>query len=157
MDVVFDDLINIDAIFNQTPGLSKLFADPLLKERHILSIIDKIFKPYVDSLTFRFLTVLANKNRIGILAKIPDQFKAFYNDHNEISEVRIETALGISDKLRETIIKKLEQKTGKSIVMTCDINRSLIGGFRLYFENRLIDLSVSGRLQKIKTSLLEKF
>ena len=50
----------------------------------------------------------------------------------------------------------IKKRTGKTLLLTTDVDESLIGGFVLEVEDRLLDASVSRQLEIIKNQFVEK-
>ena len=59
-------------------------------------------------------------------------------------------------KLEDRLKDLIEQKTGKTLLLTTEVDESLIGGFVLEVEDRLLDASVSHQLDIIRRQFEEK-
>lgn len=61
-----------------------------------------------------------------------------------------------AEKLEERFRNIIEEKTGKRLMLTTEVDPSLLGGFVFETEDQLLDASVSHQLDLIKKQFLEK-
>ena len=61
-------------------------------------------------------------------------------------------ARALEDKLKALI----ESSTGKTLLLVTEVDQSLIGGFVLEVEDKLLDASVSRQLERIRAQFVER-
>ena len=98
--------------------------------------------------------LIANK-RLSILYDIAHGFNDIYNQENNIARATVVTATPISDKIKNQILKKIQTLSNKSVEIENIIDETIIGGFILRYENREYNASLSQRLNKLKTKLIQ--
>ena len=76
-----------------------------------------------------------------------------YNDKKNILEVTAITASPLSAELRKRLTDKLSKSTGRSIVLTEEVDKSIIGGIVVRYGNTELDSSVRTRLDKLKAQI----
>lgn len=107
----------------------------------------------------KFLELLVKNGRIGDIFLILKSFENEYYKSRGIVRGKL-TLPSPEDSLGEEFERKLrsliEGKTGKRLLLTTEIDKSLIGGFRLEVEDRLLDASVSRQLDIIRKKYEEK-
>lgn len=107
----------------------------------------------------KFLALLVKNGRIGDIVLILKRFENEYYKSRGIARGRL-TLPSADDSLGEEFERRLksliEEKTGKRLLLTTVIDESLIGGFRIEVEDRLLDASVSRQLDLIRGKLEEK-
>ena len=67
--------------------------------------------------------------------------------------VRCESAVPLTDDQRERLAARLESRTGRRVLMEYAVVPDLIGGMRLFYDNRQIDDTVKNRLRQIAERL----
>lgn len=72
-----------------------------------------------------------------------------FNDHENIIKVVAVTAVPMEDKAKDKLSLVLKEKLKKTIELTNEIDKKLIGGVLLKVENKLIDGTVKGQLESI--------
>lgn len=97
----------------------------------------------------RFLVFLKKKNKIYLLPQIIK----IYQEYLKKKEGEIFFAHHLDEKILMKIKEKLENFLEKGTILKVKIKKELLGGFLLKTENYLIDASIKGLLEKIKSSL----
>ncbi|MFA6215453.1 MAG: ATP synthase F1 subunit delta [Patescibacteria group bacterium] len=103
-----------------------------------------------------FIKILADKNLLGYAPKIMADFQKYYNEKQNIIEVKIETARELSESEKKEITKVMNQATKKETELITSINDELIGGIKLFYADNLIDGSLKNQLAELKQQLLAK-
>ena len=70
-----------------------------------------------------------------------------------ILEVTVITSQAMSDGIRQKLKDKLGSVSGKTILLDERVDRALLGGIILRYENTEIDSSVKGKLEKLKKQI----
>ena len=61
----------------------------------------------------------------------------------------------ISEKIKNQVLKKIQTLSNKSVEIENIIDKTIIGGFILRYENREYNASFSQRLNKLKSELIQ--
>ena len=93
----------------------------------------------------------------GYSKKIPycDNQHRIYNQKNNVAKATVVTAIPISDKIKNQVLKKIQTLSNKSIEIENIIDKTIIGGFILRYENREYNASFLQRLNKLKAELIQ--
>ena len=59
----------------------------------------------------------------------------------------------MSEKIKQKLVEKLEKVTGKNVVIDEKIDKSLLGGIVVKYDNTEIDSSVKSKLDKLKRQI----
>ena len=76
-----------------------------------------------------------------------------YNDKLGLLEVTAVTAQPMTEELRKRLTDKLSKTTGRRIVLTEQVDKSIIGGIVVRYGNTELDSSVKTRLDKLKAQI----
>ena len=150
---VYDEFGQIKDVLADNDEYVKLLSSPLVANEDKHEILDKTFGGKVSDMFFDFLCVLSDKGRVSAYDAIFGEFKSMYNKHMNILEVKVTTSEKMSDNIRQKLVDKLSSVTGKSIVLDEGIDKSLLGGIIVKYENTEIDSSVKGKLDKLKRQI----
>ena len=101
-----------------------------------------------------FVRLLAQKNLFSYAPKIINDFNQYYNEAEGIIEVRVTSALDLSEAEKKDIKNQIKVLTDKKIELTTEVNPELIGGIKIAFADNLIDASVKTQLENLKKQLL---
>lgn len=150
---VYDEMGQTDKIFSDNGEFVKLLSSPLVTDDNKHEILNKTFSGKVTDLFFDFLCVLSDKGRTGAFSGIYTEFKDMYNKQMNILEVKVTIAEEMGDEIREKLINKLSSVTGKTVLLDEKIDKSLLGGIIVKYDNTEIDSSVKGKLNKLKKQI----
>ena len=101
-----------------------------------------------------FAAVLAKDGLLSREEEIITAFVEIWNQENGELSASISSAHQLADNSREAITNYLKNRTGaKKIVLTEEIDKSLLGGFVLKYESRILDGSLKSGLENLKTKM----
>lgn len=154
-DDVLKELSSLSVIFSQNPELIKLLSAPTLNLAEKQKVISDVFKGKISDITFNFINVIVEKNRISYIEKIIESYKELYNDYNGILKITAITSMKMSDTLKEKLIKKLESVSSKKITLIEKIDKDILGGIVLNYGNTQIDGSLKSKLDNLRYQIDE--
>ena len=148
---VYDDMKYLQAVCKGSPEFVSLIKSPVISIDKKESIVEEITRGKVSQLTAAFNTLLIKKNREEALPEIVTAFIDQYNTIKGIHKIKLTTAVGVSDEIKNAIISKIKKdSTIENIELETKINEDLIGGFVLEYDNNLVDASIQKDLRQIK-------
>ncbi len=150
LDEVHSELLWLNEIIENNSELVKFLNAPMIEPIDKKNVLKNVFENELSKTSFDFLCVVSDKKRIKYISKIIERFNDLYNDENNILEVTAITTLPLSAALREKLIKKLESVSKKTIVLSEKIDKSIIGGIVLEYNNTQIQGSIKHRLDELR-------
>lgn len=118
-------------------------------------IINNIYENNMHEYLINFLYILIDNNFIHNVLLIIQDFFTYYNNENNIAFVQIFTAYEMNEKDINKILVFLNKKIKKEIVHTITIDKSLIGGFKvIYNEDHVLDFSIKGKINDLKLQII---
>ena len=148
------DMDSIISAHESSEDFKKLINNTLINysdKKEILSIV--ISK--MNEKTNNLIDLLIANKRLSILYDIAHGFNDIYNQENNIARATVVTATPISDKIKNQVLKKIQTLSNKYVEIENIIDETIIGGFILRYENREYNASLSQRLNKLKTKLIQ--
>ena len=118
-------------------------------------LIKNIFEGKIEKYVLNFLYVLIDRERINHYKEIFKEFIHMCNNELNIMEGIIE----VSRPLDKELIRELEKALStndKKIELHEKINKSLISGFKVTIENKVIDNSMKQRIENMSETLKRK-
>ncbi len=157
LDIVLQDA---EAFVKATENrdFALLLKSPLVKSDKKEKILDAIFEGKIDSLTNSFLHIVVRKGRESHLAEIAKEFINQYREIKGISIVNVVSTEPLSEETLSSIRKKLvdSKLTRGNIQFVTSIDKNLIGGFVISFEDKLYDASVAHQLDELRKQFSSK-
>lgn len=100
-----------------------------------------------------FLGLLLEKDRLGNLPQIQENYRRFADELSGIVRTRITTAAELEAGQQEAIKAALEKQTGKKVELTVRLDPSLIGGIQAEIGGKVLDGSLKTQLNRIEDTL----
>lgn len=129
------------------------FSSPIINLERKEEIIKKILRDYPNEKLIAFLCTLLAKRRFRYLAEIVEEFRKKVNEERKVQDARLITAVPVEEAIKSELVRKLEKKYQKRILIKEEVNPQLIGGGILIVGNEMIDFSVRNRLENLKEDL----
>lgn len=144
---IYNDLKFIRHTIEQSKDLKNLTFSPVIPFWRKKKIYEEIFSEKLNPLTMKFITLLSNKRREKLLPDICYQYELQYDELNNILPVEIESAIELSDLIKNKIINKIEKQTNKKIIPDFKINKSMKGGLQVKIKDWVYDASLKNQLE----------
>jgi len=155
LDVVHQELGDFAAAVASVPELRSLLANPELDPQAKASVLDEILGD-ADELVHNFILLVAEKGRATEIEEIYRELDALVAAEQRRLTVELTTAFELSDEETESILKKIEAASGRSVEATRKVDPGLIGGVVLQAGSLRVDASVRGRLNRLRQQLVTR-
>ena len=137
------------------PELKGFFNNPLLTHEEQGRVIRALFEGKFPKLIITFLDFIASKRRLNLLLTMADAFEDMYHEaHNEII-MTVKSAHELDESFKKTLSDRVSQLTGKKVIGEYSIDKSIIGGIRVWAAGKLYEYSFNNELQDYKRKALQ--
>jgi F-type H+-transporting ATPase subunit delta len=147
---VTQDLARLKEIFIKAPQIKQYCQSTHKKLTDELAFINLAFIPYVGKYTQAALQLAVVNGRLASLPLLPLAFDSIMDKNSDIVNVELETAHTFDEPFMQQLKNKLEKRLGKHVRLAERIVPELLGGFRLLWQNKILDLSAAGRLKRLR-------
>ena len=151
LEQVYKDIKDVNGIFESSRDLKLMFKSPIIPSDKKLNVVKQLFEGKIDSVLYQFMVLVIKKGREAYLNEITESFIIQYNLIKNITPVKISSAVKLDKNIIDSMIASLKakEKLGE-IELTQEVDPSMIGGFILQYDDKMIDSSVSRRLTALK-------
>jgi len=118
--------------------------------------LEKLFRGRMNDLLLNLLQVLNNRGRCRLIRLVQRQVALRMEQKRHLQEVVVETAMPLTDDLREAIKADMSERIGKKVILIEEVRPELIGGVVIRFGDQQIDGSVTSRLRGTRSRLFER-
>jgi len=154
MHQITADFQNLDIFFNENPELIEYLSNPVVKQEAKREILAKTLKSQINTETFKFLMVLVDRDRINLLTAVINNYLELVYQTASIKMVEVSTASAFTNLQKNTLIQKLKELTNaREIRLVINVDPSLIGGFLIRTESKIIDFTIKNQLQQLAKHL----
>ena len=154
MHQITADFQNLEIFLDKTAELTAYLNNPIVRLDAKREILTKTLQSQVNADTFKFLMVLLDRNRINLLKSVIANYLELVYETASIKMVEVSTAFPFTKLQKNTLIQKLKELTNaREIRLIINVDSSLIGGFLIKSESRVLDFTVKNQLEKLAKHL----
>ena len=135
--------------YNEDEEFKVFLLDPSIKYDEKVKYLHKSFD-FISEDAFKIINYLVKKGRVSLAEKIRDSYLRIYYEKNNKILVNATFTKELSDNQRKALMKKLEEKYRKKIVLNLSVDEELIGGGIIKIGNKVIDGSIKSQIENIK-------
>lgn len=153
--VVWQNLENIKIILESSKELYEALVNPIISAGDKEAVIDSIFKKDTDETMRNFLKLLVRKNRFNLIFDVVKIYNSLLDKLNNISKVEVVSAIELSDEYKNQIKEKLAQVLNKEIIVSYDVNNSILAGLVYKMGDDVFDTSLAGKIDRFKNAIIK--
>ncbi len=151
LEAIYADMKFLQLVCKSSKEFVTLLQSPVVTADKKNGIIEAITAGKVSEITASFNKLLVKKGREFELPEIVNAVVEQYNTIKGIHQVKLTTAVELSEELKKSISDKAAKEGGLgNVELETKVDESLIGGFVLEFNNNLVDASIARDLRDIK-------
>jgi F-type H+-transporting ATPase subunit delta len=155
LEVVASELVDFVKLFHDHPEIPRFASNRAIprevRERLIESVLDRV---KLRPVTRRFLLVLVDRGRLGLLEPMSFSFAELVDERLGRAEAVVTTAVPLDDKQRERLRSRLSELTGKTVRLEERHDPDIIGGTIVRLGTTVIDGSIRVFLEEMRKELV---
>jgi len=105
---VTGDFQNLEVFLKKTEDLVKYLENPIVSTEAKAEILTKILKPQLNDVTFKFLLILVDRNRINVLQSIISSYLELVYSVASIKMIEVASAFKFTNRQKNTLVKKIK-------------------------------------------------
>ena len=137
--------------YNESLDLQRLFTNPKFESKSVEKVLDELNSRLKLGKTIHIcLILLARKKKLNLLPKIVVEMQRLISQERGEVKGHIVSAMELRKDERTAVERALKDRLqGNPLALTFEENKSLLSGFVLTIQNRMIDLSLRSELQRL--------
>jgi F-type H+-transporting ATPase subunit delta len=149
-----DDLIALVDIYKANSEFRGFLLHPQNDVKTKKLVLTNVFEGKIKKNTLNFLMLLQDKNRMKHLPTISAEFVRLADEHNNVLNITIFTAISLEEEYVKSICEKFQMLFKSSEVKaTVKLDPSLIGGIKVAVGDKLYDASIKGKLSRLLSAM----
>jgi F-type H+-transporting ATPase subunit delta len=154
MHQITADFQNLEIFLEESTELTDYLNNPLVSQDAKGAVLTKTLESQINSETFKFLMVLVSRDRINLLKSVITNYLELVYETASIKTIGVVTAVEFSTAQKNTLIQKLKELTNaREIKLDITVDPSLIGGFLIKTESKVVDFTIKNQLQQLAKHL----
>jgi F-type H+-transporting ATPase subunit delta len=149
-----NDMNIVSQLLVNSSDLKKFLGNPLSPRDAKKSVVKDVLGEQIDGSTLKFILLLVDRGRIGVLERIAEKFLELSYKEESIEIAKVISSIQLTAQQQKEIAEKLKIITGaKQIKLALKVDPQLIGGFTIEIGSQKIDTSIRGQLNQISNLL----
>jgi F-type H+-transporting ATPase subunit delta len=151
-----EELADVVMLASKDEDFDRFLTSPVLDADSRRDTIEKTLRGRASDLLVDSLQVVNSKGRLALLEQI---FAAYEKEHRTLLgqiEVKVSTAVELSDSQREQIRERASAYTGKEAFLVEQVDPDLLGGLVVQVGGEKVDVSVRRDLQLLSSAFASR-
>ncbi|MFA0759439.1 MAG: hypothetical protein NOOUEUKL_002118 [Candidatus Fervidibacter sp.] len=157
LDRVEAEMQSLSDLFARTPQLVKFLMQPLVPFSEKERLLRQRLQGRLSPVTLNFLLTVVKHKRADAFEHIARVFEELVREYRGEVVAEVTSAVPLTEYERTITLQRLQEITGKRVLLSERVDPSIIGGMRIVVGNKLLDLSLRGHLERIRERLRQVF
>ncbi len=154
-EAIMEELTCVQELFREYPEYIRLLQEPSVPKKERLGLLDESFGDAVQPYLLNFLKLLTEKGLLREFRSCYLAYRSCYNEDHGITDAVVVSATDLSEDQQERLRERLQQISGKKVVLHKKVDSAVLGGVRVEMEGRLYDGTVRGRISDLRRKMEE--
>jgi F-type H+-transporting ATPase subunit delta len=154
LDAVAGDLRELRTMLLQSGDLTRLLRSPVLsREVQGTAIAAVTEAAAMTGLTRDFLGVVARNRRLFAVPQMIEAYLRQLAERRGEVTAQVTVAQPLDENRRAALIEQLRRVVGARVAVDVRVDSALLGGIIVRVGSRMVDASLSSRLQRLRTAM----
>ncbi len=132
-----------------TRDYARLLTNPELSKAERVRLVGEALDSRVSPHLSNFVKLMVERSLASEIKACFAEYERLWCEAFGVVRVRAESAVELSDEQKTALASRLSTRRGKRVLMEYEVNPSLLGGMRLFYDNRQVDDTVKNSLNEI--------
>ena len=153
LEQVSYELNEVAKVINENSDFVTLMNNPNIEKIKKINLIDASFSG-VNKYVVNVVKILAGNLQISLIHFVLEQFTELFNRYSNSVVVKVESASPLTELQLENLKEKLKNELQlEKVELNNFVDESLLGGFKLTYNNKVVDASIKAKLSAIKAKI----
>jgi len=134
--------------------VARVVDNPAIPTQERVELTERLLANSVSQPVRRLVRLLVERGRGSTVARVAEEFHGLLDREQGVVRAVVTTAAPLTDADAEAVRQRVETMAGKRVTMRTQIDETLIGGLTVQIGDRLVDASVRGRLERLRSELI---
>jgi F-type H+-transporting ATPase subunit delta len=150
----WSDLLAVLAQCVADPKMQSIITSPAVSDEQVVTLLADISGELISDDARKFLALLAEGNRLQLLAYIAVIFEELRAEAELTMTAEVTTAMALTSEQESNIAAALKKRTGREVTLISTIDDSLLGGAIIRAGDLIIDGSALGKLNRLANAII---
>ncbi len=156
VDIFMEEVNGLKKVLLDNKELGDLMRHPKIIKEEKIRIMENVFKGRISDELLGFLTLIISKDRYSQIDSILNFFTEKVKEKKGIGIAYITTAVSLTEIQKKQVEERLLETTSyNSMELHFSVDARLIGGMVIRIGDRVVDSSISNKLEELQKQLLK--
>ena len=156
VDALLEEIEQLQKVLAENDDFGRLMNHPKIIKEEKIQVARNVFEGRMSDELLGFLTIIISKDRYKDIDAILDYFIAEVKQYKGIGVATVTTAVPLREEQCRNIEQRLLDTTSYTTMeMNYILDKSLIGGMVIRIGDRVVDSSISTKLNELQKELLK--
>lgn len=152
-DELYKEMQILYKSYLEVPELRTTIDNPMLAKEKKQKVLEIACDDDITNLTKRFIDLVLKKDREFALQFMAASYITLYRKFKNITRGKLITAADVSLETIEKMKRMVENRTRGTVEFNTEVDKELIGGFVLEYDDYRMNASVKSKLRRILSDL----
>ncbi len=154
IEEVGDQMTEVASLFQEDASLRNIMLDPNIGREKRMAVIGELTeKMECQEIVTKYCRYLTARNRFDIIAEISSAYNTLASEKLGKATASVIVAQKLSNKEEKNLQKQLSAYTGKKILLTMEVDPSILGGAITSIDSLVLDGSIKNKLNLIRETI----
>ena len=145
-----DGLTLVLEVLADNPAYTELLASPAIPMAERNAVLEEAFGGRVPEQVLSFVGVLCAHGAVRSLPDCGAEYRRLYEAAVSLSTATVTSAVPLTEEQKALLRQKLEKISGRTVILACAVDESLLGGVTVQLDGKVLDGSLRRRLHDVK-------
>jgi len=136
------------------PQMRQVLNNPKISHKQLLDLVSSVCGGKLSASITNFIRVLIKSNRLAFAREISALFEQKRAQTEGRIDINVISAFELDGEQSKRISESMGKRTGRKVTISSVIDKSLIGGVIIRAGDSVIDASIRGRLNRLRSDLI---
>ncbi len=148
----WQEMLQFSALVAENEQVSEYISSSLASGQ-IADTFCNICGEQLDQYGQNFIRIMAENKRLSALPAVLAEYLSLRAAHEAVKEVNVISATELDQAQEEKILRAMEKRLGQKVRLTTQLDKSLIAGVIIKYDDVVIDGSSRGQLNRLNQAL----
>merc|ERR1712032_1376362 len=156
LDLVETELLSIQKTAHDNAEFGDYLKNPTIARKDKVSAMTSLLSEKMSPVTVNLMTTLAGNARLADTSKVVDSYIQLMKAKRGEVEATIISAEPLTKAQSDAIATAMKGQVpeGKKVILSTQVDPSILGGLQVQIGDQFLDLSVSGKISAISRALV---
>ena len=135
------------------PDVAPTVGSPAVPLAQRQGVVEQLLGARISPQALRLVSLLVERGKVDGLPKISEDYNRLLNAHRGVVEATVTSAVPLTPDETAAIRSRVEAMAGSAVELRTQVDPALIGGLTVQVRDRLLDASIRGRLERLRSQL----